>query len=103
MAFLGLLWPVAVIINALLAVLVRSQSEPFWLAALSALCFVLMLVIFVVWTQPANQATQNWTTVPENWETLRRQWEYSHAANTVVLIIAFCLTTFSALSWRPAT
>ncbi|WP_292167450.1 hypothetical protein [Mesorhizobium sp.] len=47
-AFLGLFWPVAIVMNALLAVLVRSQSAPFWLAVLAALCFILMLVIFFV-------------------------------------------------------
>ena len=100
-AFLGLLWPAAIIVNVWLAVLARSQSGPFWLALLAAVCFIVMLVIFFVWTQPANVATQNWTTVPENWETLRYQWEYSHAANTAIVFIALCLTTLSALTWRP--
>lgn len=101
-ALLGLLWPAAIVANTLLAGLARSQSGPFWLAALAATCFVLMLVIFFLWTQPANQATLNWTTAPENWEALRRQWEYSHAANTVIAFIALCLTTLSALAWRPS-
>ena len=100
-AILGLLWPTAVIMNALLAVVVRSQKWPFWLAVLAALCFVLMLAIFFLWTFPANQATENWTTAPENWETLRQQWEYSHAINTAIIFVALCLTTLSVLSWRP--
>jgi hypothetical protein len=100
-AFLGVLWPAAILMNALLAALVRSQSGPFWLAVLAGLCFVLMLVVFFVWTQPANQTTHNWATIPENWETLRYQWEYSHAANALIVFIALCLTTASALVWRP--
>ena len=100
-AILGLLWPAAIAANVLLAIVVRSQPRPFWLAALAALCFVLMLVIFLLWTLPANQATANWTTVPENWETLRRQWEYSHAVNTAIVFLALCLTVLSVLSWRP--
>lgn len=102
-AVLGWLWPSALIANALLAICARSQPWPFWLAVLAALCFVLMLAVVVLWTLPANQATDNWTVVPGNWETLRWQWEYSHAANTAIAFVALCLTTGSALSWRPTT
>lgn len=101
-AILGMLWPVALVANVLLAILVRSQPWPFWLALIAALCFALMLTIFVLWTLPANRATENWTTVPANWEALRRQWEYSHAVNTAIVFAAVCLTTISALSWRRA-
>jgi hypothetical protein len=97
---LGWLWPAALTTNALLAVTVRAQLWPFWFAVAAAACFVLMFAIFLTWTQPANQATQNWTIMPDNWETLRRQWEYSHAANAVIVFLAVCLSTLSALSWR---
>ena len=100
-AILGLLWPAALILNALLATMVQAQQLPFWFAVLAALCFALMLGIFFLWTFPANQVTANWTTVPENWETLRRQWEYSHAANTAFVFAAFSFATLSALLWRP--
>lgn len=80
--------------------MVRSQIQPLLFALLATGCFIAMFIIFLFWTQPANQATQNWTTVPENWETLRRQWEYSHAVNTVLAFLSLCLTTLSALSWR---
>ncbi len=101
-AILGWLWPAAIIMNALLAWLVRSQRGPCRLAMLAACCFVLMLLIFLGWTHPANQATENWTVVPENWDALRRQWEYSHAVNTALAVIALCSTTLSALTWRQA-
>lgn len=99
-AILGMLWPAALVIDILLAISVRSQIWPLWLAVFAALCFVLMLAIFVIWTLPANQATQNWTSVPPNWEALRQQWEYSHAANTALAFAALCLATMSVLSWR---
>ncbi|AJD42635.1 hypothetical protein RGR602_CH03326 [Rhizobium gallicum bv. gallicum R602sp] len=102
-AILGLLWPAAMIANALFAFVVRAQNRPFWLAAVAVLCFLVMLVIFLVWTLPANQATENWTTSPDNWEVLRKQWEYSHAANTVIAFVALCLTVLSVLSARPAS
>lgn len=100
-AMLGLLWPASVILNGLLAYLVRAQQGPLWLAIGAASCFVVMLAIFLIWTFPANQATENWTSVPGNWETLRRQWEYSHAVNAGIVFVAFCLTALSVLSWQP--
>jgi hypothetical protein len=98
-AMLGLLWPAALVIDILLAIFVRSQVWPFWLAVSAALCFVLMLAIFVIWTLPANRATQNWTTIPANWEALRRQWEYSHAANAALVFAALCFAAMSLLLW----
>lgn len=102
-AILGLLWPAAIIMNVLLAWLIRSQRGPFWLAILAMFCFVLMLIIFFIWTQPANQATQNWTVVPENWDALRHRWEYSHAANAALVFIALSSTILSVLAWRPSS
>jgi hypothetical protein len=99
-AILGILWPAGAILSAALAFLIRQQGLPFWLAALAALCFVAMLIVFFVWTFPANQATENWVVLPENWETLRRQWEYSHAVNAALALLAFCLVTMSVVSWR---
>jgi hypothetical protein len=46
------------------------------------------LAIFFVWTFPTNQATNNWTVVPNNWNELRVQWEYSHVANAMVAFSA---------------
>ncbi|WP_440409131.1 DUF1772 domain-containing protein [Neorhizobium petrolearium] len=100
-AFLGTLWPAAMIANAVLAFMIRSQQRPFWFAVLAALCFVAMLAIFLLWTLPANQATENWTTAPENWQVLRLQWEYSHAVNALIVFVALCLSSLSVVSWRP--
>ncbi|XSG82575.1 MAG: DUF1772 domain-containing protein [Methyloligella sp. ZOD6] len=101
-AILGWLWPIALVANGVLAILVRSQPWPFRFAVLATLCFGLMFVVFLLWTFPANQVTANWTTVPENWETLRQQWEYSHAVNTAIVFLAVCFSLLSALSWRPS-
>ncbi|TJW42154.1 MAG: hypothetical protein E5W83_22825, partial [Mesorhizobium sp.] len=51
------------------------------------------------WTRtfPANQATRNWTVLPEYWEMLRRQWEYSHAVATCLNALALLLLFLSAL------
>ena len=73
-------------------------------AALFAfLCIALTLVVFFIWTYPANEATNNWTMIPDNWEQLRRDWEYSHAANAIVTFAALCSVTLSVLTTRERT
>lgn len=59
---------------------------------------VATLVVFFIWTFPANQATANWTVVPENWKALRRQWEYAHATNAVLTLFALIAVTLSVVS-----
>ena len=56
----------------------------------------LAILIFMLFTQPANAATQNWTVQPENWEALRAQWEYSHLVNAAVNFLAFCCATLAS-------
>jgi hypothetical protein len=74
----------ALIANLALALLLRGRGAPFALALFAFFCIALTLVVFFIWTYPANQATNNWTTVPDDCEQLRRQWEYSHAVDAVV-------------------
>jgi hypothetical protein len=90
----------ALIANLALALLLRGRGAPFALALFGFFSIALTLVIFFIWTYPANQATDNWTTIPNNWEQLRRQWEYSHAANAVVTFAAFCSVALSSLMGR---
>jgi hypothetical protein len=48
-----------------------------WHRALAApLLLLLGLVLFFVFTFPANQATANWTHLPEGWPALRARWEW---------------------------
>jgi hypothetical protein len=68
--------------------------------AFAFFCIALSPAIFFIWTYPANQATDNWATIPANWEQLRWQWEYSHAANALITFVAFCSVTLSALATR---
>jgi hypothetical protein len=87
---LGLLLPLAFLANVGNAIAVRSDRTAMMLSIAAAALIALNLVIFVLFTQPANAATQNWTVQPENWEALRAQWEYSHAVNAAVNFLAFC-------------
>ena len=99
-ALLGIVWIGALLANFALAVMLRGRGRPFILALIAGLCVVVMFAIFFIWTYPANQATDNWTTIPANWEQLRRQWEYSHAVNALVTFAAFCSVALSVLTAR---
>ena len=73
------------------------------LFAAAGLLITATLALFFVWTYPANQATGNWTSVPDNWEQLRIQWEYSHAASAALTFLALLCAVAAALSTRPAS
>ncbi|UWU26425.1 hypothetical protein N2600_13510 [Rhizobium sp. WSM1274] len=79
------------------AVTLRADGSAMMLSVAAAALIALNLVIFMIFTQPANAATENWTVQPENWESLRTQWEYSHAVNAVVTLLAFCCATLASL------
>jgi lipopolysaccharide export LptBFGC system permease protein LptF len=90
----------AIFANLALAIAHRGHRQSFRMALVGFGCLAATLVIFFIWTYPANQATDNWTTIPANWATLRSQWEYSHAANAVLGFIALCAATLSVLTYR---
>jgi uncharacterized membrane protein len=101
-AWLGIAIAAAILANLASAVLARGQPRPLCLSLASCLLIVGTLVIFFVWTYPTNQATGNWTTVPDDWEQLRLQWEYSHAANAAITFVALVCSVLAALSACPA-
>ena len=90
----------AVLANLALGLLLAFRRGPTschcWPFALIAAT----LVIFFVWTYPANQATSNWTLPTPNWTTLRMHWEYAHATNAVLTFVALCLLTWLAVTAR---
>ena len=99
-AWLGIVLIGAILTNAAAAITVRAQVLPFALAAVSTLLMLATLAIFFAFIFPANQATANWTTLPDDWQFLRRQWEYSHAVNAAITFAAFCATALSVLLSR---
>ncbi len=98
---LGIFLPAAFLTNLALAAATRDDTTARRLAILAAVLITANLVIFFLWTQPANSATANWTVRPDNWRSLRQQWECSHAVNAAVVFAAFCATTIAALRARP--
>jgi len=71
-------------------------------ALISSALIVVTLVIFFIWVFPANQATSNWTTIPDSWAELRRHWEYGHAANALILFAALLATGRALISRENA-
>jgi hypothetical protein len=85
-------------LGATVALAVQLQARRpsmFPLAGAAAACIVASLIVFFVFTFPANRTTENWTKLPQNWEQLRRRWEYSHAANAGLYLLALVLLTFA--------
>jgi hypothetical protein len=99
-AWLGIVLIGAIVTNAGMSIAVRNQLLPFALAVVSTLLMLATLAIFFAFTFPANQATANWTTMPDDWQFLRRQWEYSHAVNAAITFAAFCATALSVVLSR---
>ena len=95
-ALLGAVLIGAILADAVAALLTRAQMAPFVLAALATLLMLATLAIFFAFTFPANQATANWTTIPDDWQYLRRQWEMSHAVNAAITFAAFCCMSLAA-------
>jgi hypothetical protein len=99
-ALMGAILFPAMLMNILLAVMLRGQAPAFILAVIGCVCMAATLPIFFAWTYPANVATQNWTVLPDIWQALRRQWEYSHAVNAVLNFLALCLVVAASLAPR---
>jgi hypothetical protein len=97
-AWFGIIDLAALILNVGLAIKLRRQRLAFSFAVAAALCFAVFFAIFFTWTFPANQATANWTILPDDWSGLRREWEYSHAVNAVVMLIALCSVTLAVIT-----
>ena len=86
------------IVAFVLAFMLRADTWPFRLALLGAVCMAATLVVYFIWVNPANLATDQWTTIPANWEALRRQWEYGHAVSAVLNVIALLAITAAVLA-----
>ncbi|HEY7546620.1 MAG TPA: DUF1772 domain-containing protein [Blastocatellia bacterium] len=97
-ALLGIVVFGALISTLVLTIAVRRQRRAFIFALLAFICIIATQIVFWTFTYPANQATDNWTVLPENWMELRRQWEYSHAASAGLNLLAFISLSLSVLT-----
>jgi hypothetical protein len=81
----------ALILSIVWLISIRGKKKLFNLLLIACIYFLLSLIIFFIYTYPANIQTNNWTQLPANWEQLRKQWEYSHAVHAVLNFIGICL------------
>ena len=95
---LGFVVAGALLSTLALTITVRQERKAFTFALIAFLCIVGTQVVFWTYTYPANQATNNWTTLPGNWTELRRQWEYSHATSAVLNLVALIGLILSVLA-----
>jgi hypothetical protein len=100
-ALTGIVLFAALAADLLLAFLLRRQRWPFRLALAGFLLLAAALAVFFAWTWPANQATQNWTAIPDDWASLRTQWETAHAAGAVLTLAALCAVTAAVVRREP--
>jgi hypothetical protein len=99
-AFFGIPLFGAIFVNLLLVWMLRADRPAFYFAILGFLTIAAMLVLFFIVVFPTNQATANWTEMPENWEALRSRWEYGHAVNAVITFLGLCAVTLAAVTAR---
>jgi hypothetical protein len=82
--FAGIVVVGAVVSIAALAYAVRNERRVFVPTLIALFCILGTQVVFWLFNFPANQATDNWATLPADWETLRRRWEFAHAASALL-------------------
>jgi hypothetical protein len=97
-AWFGVVIFAAIAANVVAGLMLWMRRRLAWPAFAAGLLLALSLVVFFVWTYPANQATVNWTIVPADWQALRLDWELSHAVNAVLTFLALCCATVSAMA-----
>lgn len=99
-ALLGFVVAGALVSTLVLAVRVRREWRAFVFALIAFICIIGTQVVFWTYTYPTNQATNNWTMLPDNWRDLRRQWEYSHATSAGLNLLALVAMILSVLASR---
>ena len=103
-SWLGLFEIAAIVLSIVWLIIDRHKKGKRPLLVIASLFFIISLMIFFMYTYPANQATQNWTMLPEDqWEALRQQWEYSHALRAVLNLTGLSLLIFALMRKRKGS
>lgn len=97
-ALLGIVVFGALLSTLAYAIAARRRRGEFLPALIAFFCIVGTQVVFWTFTYPANQATANWTLLPDSWRMLRTQWEYSHAASAALNLAAFVALAVAVLA-----
>jgi hypothetical protein len=71
--------------------MLRRDRKIFAMTLTALLCIAGSLIVFFSLTYPANQVTNNWTTLPANWLELRFQWEdRTRSAQFYICLLLSC-------------
>jgi len=97
-ALLAFVILLAMLITGVQAFMTSHRLGPFLGAMGALICQIAAQVVFWTYTFPANQATRNWTMLPDDWQILRAQWEYSHALGAGLMFVALALLVAAVLS-----
>lgn len=100
-ALLGVVVYAAFFSTLALAIATRRRRREFIPALVAFLCIAGTQGVFWSFTFPMNQATANWTVLPQNWMAVRAQWEYSHAASAVLNLAAVIAAAIAVLNAAP--
>jgi hypothetical protein len=98
-SIIGTVVPLAFLTVAALTFMLRGSGPPFAPALIALVLMLAELVVFWGFIFPVNQATENWTVLPQNWGALREQWEYAHAVRTLLYVFALGALVMSLLDW----
>ena len=96
-ALFGIVQVGAILSAAALAFVARGSGMPFILSLAGCVLLIAAMILFFIFVFPANQATSNWTQMPDNWEQLRTQWEYVHALNAILTFLALVALTLAVV------
>jgi hypothetical protein len=87
----------AIVMAGALAFMLRGGGAAFWFGAGACALQVVAMIVFFLFVFPGNQATQNWTSLPDNWQALRTSWEYGHGASGIITFFAFVAIVLAVL------
>ncbi len=95
--WLGIFEIGAILLTLIWVIIDRKAQNIYPLLLVALVCFLVSIVIFFTFTFPANQATNNWTSLAGNWEELRMTWEYSHAIRALLSLTGFSILVVALL------
>lgn len=99
-SLLGIIEACTLVSVSMLAFMVRHEQKIFFLIVQSLFTFLAAMAIFFIFTYPVNNATNNWTSLPDNWEELRNRWEYSHATRAGLILFSLVMLLASDRSYE---
>ena len=96
-SWLGVVLVAALVCTLIAAAMLYNRPKALLLTLTALILLGGSLIVFFQYTDPVNQETANWTTLPADWQPLRDQWEYSHAVTAGLYLGAMATLILSML------